>query len=69
METLIILLLGIIVFSIYILIEFAIPIILFYLLITHPYNITLWVWAILLIIWFVARMIVYVNKEIKKNDK
>ena len=69
MDTILLILTGVVIYLLYLIIDFAIPIVLIYLLITHPYNITLWVWAILLIIWFVARMIVYVNKEIKKNDK
>ena len=69
MEVLLLLLLGIVVYSIYLIIEFAIPIVLVYLLIAHPHNSVLWIWATLLIIWFIARMAVCIIKESKKNDK
>lgn len=69
MEALLLVLLGIVVYLIYLIIEFAIPIVLIYLLIAHPHNSALWIWATLLIIWFIARMAVYIIKESKKNDK
>ena len=68
MEAFLLILVGIIVWLVCSLIEFIIPLVLIYLLITQPYNITFWVWAILLILWFVARLVVYVVKETKKND-
>ena len=69
MEAFLLVLLGIIVYLIYIVIEFAIPIVLIYLLIAHPHNSALWIWATLLIIWFIARMVIYIIKESKKNGK
>lgn len=67
MEILIILLLGVIVFTIYILIEFAIPIVLFYFLVSQPNGHYFWILAILLIIWFITRMTIYIIEETKKK--
>ena len=53
------LLLGLIIWLLFILLEFIIPIVLICFIISQPYNHTFWIWAILLIIWFVARMAVY----------
>lgn len=67
MGTFLLLLLGIIVYIIYLIIEFAIPVILVYLILSHPHNTTIWYWAILLLVWFIARMTVYIIKEVKKK--
>lgn len=65
MEIFFLMLLGAIIYSIYLIIEFSIPIVLFYLTLTHSPT---WVWATLLIIWFIARMTIYIIKETKKNE-
>ena len=67
METLILLLLGIVIWIVYVLIEFAIPIILFYFLVSQPNSHYFWILAILLTIWFIARMTIYIIKETKKK--
>ena len=56
-------LLGIIVYGLYLLIEFAIPIGLIYLCFSHQDLV--WLWGTLLIIWFIGRMILYMIKENK----
>jgi len=67
METFLLLLLGAVIYAIYLIIEFAIPIALIYLILSHPHNTTIWVWAILLLVWFITRMTVYIIKEVKKK--
>lgn len=67
METFLLLLLGAVVYAIYLIIEFAIPVILVYLIISHPHSTIIWIWAILLLVWFIARMTVYIIKEVKKK--
>ena len=64
----ILLLVVIIIWLLYLAIEFIIPALLIYFIFTHPYdNNIVWVWVALLIIWFIARMIVYINKEIREG--
>lgn len=68
MGTILLLLLGIIIYIVYLAIEFAIPIALFYFIVSHPYKPYTWVLATLLIIWFIARMTIYIIKETNKNE-
>lgn len=63
------LLIGLVIWLLYVSIEFLIPCLLVYLIFTQPYNHIVWIWASLLVIWFVARMIVYINKETKGSKK
>jgi len=63
------LLIGLVIWLLYVVIEFAIPMALFYFIVSHPYKPYIWILASLLIIWFVARMIVYINKETKGSKK
>lgn len=63
------LLIGLIVWLLYVIIEFAIPVALFYFIVSNPDKPYIWILASLLIIWFVARMIVYINKETKGSKK
>ena len=68
MGTILLLLLGIIIYVVYLVIEFAIPMALFYFIVSHPDKPYTWVLATLLIIWFIARMTIYIIKETNKNE-
>ena len=57
--------LGLIIYVIFWVLEFITPIALVYCLIVFPDNNLFWVWAILLVVWFVSRAIVYIVKEIR----
>lgn len=57
--------LAFIVYVLYLVIEFLAPILLIYLLLTNPSSPSFIVWAILLVTWFISRMIVYITKEIR----
>ena len=61
MEIFLIALLSVLVFGVYLLIEFIVPIAMITLIFLQ-YS-PVWLWATILIIWFVARMIVYTMKK------
>ena len=54
-------LLGIIIFIVYLLIQLFIPVIILFPIFTQQEPI--WLWSSILIIWFVTKMIVYIMKE------
>ena len=68
LEMLILVILGILFYGFYLIIEFALPIFLLFMIVNHPQDTTVWTWIILLVLWFTARMIVYIIKETKKDE-
>ena len=64
MELILTLIIGLIVATLYLAIEFAIPI--FTIAFIYLDKGPIWLWATILIIWFVARMIIYVKQKGEK---
>lgn len=61
MEIFIVLLLAVIIYAFYLILEFFIPVITLFLIIQQHEPI--WLWSTILIVWFVARMIIWIMKK------